>query len=145
MICAAGAVGLFDGGAQAHLGRGLVHQVDGLVGQAAVLDIPLAQSHRGLQRLLADAQLVVLLVTLLQAFQDLQGLLGRRLVDVDGREAALERGVLFDALAIFVMGGGADQPQLTASQGRLEQVRAIERALGIARRRPACAARRGTG
>ena len=44
------AVGLLDRGAQAHLGRGLVHQVDGLVGQAAVLDVALAQPHGGLQR-----------------------------------------------------------------------------------------------
>ena len=63
-----GLIELLDGGPQANLGRGLVHQVDGLVGQAAVLDVALAQANSRLQRFLADAKLVVLLVARLQTF-----------------------------------------------------------------------------
>ncbi len=68
-----------------------------------------------------------------QPLQDLQRLLGRWLADVDGGEAPLERGILLDALAVVVVGGRADQAQLTARQGRLEHVGGVERALGVAR------------
>ena len=128
-----GAVRLFDGSPQAHLGRGLVHQVDGLVRQAAILDVALAEPHGGLQRLLADAQLMVLLVTRLQPFEDLQRLFRRGLVHVHGREAPLERRVGLDALPIFVVRGCADQTQLAARQSRLEQVGTIQSAFGVTR------------
>ena len=60
------------------------------------------------------------------------GVLHRRLVDEDRLEAAGERGVLFDMLAVFVERGGADAVQLAARQRRLQQVRGIHRAVGLA-------------
>src|SRR5262249_42779628 len=116
-----------------NLGRRLVHQVDRLVRQAAALDIALAQADGSLQRLLADAELVVFLVARLQTFQNLERLFRRRLIDIDGRETPLEGSILFDALAVFVIGGGTNQAQLTACQGRLEEVGAVQRALSVAR------------
>ena len=47
-----------------HPAGGLVHQVDGLVGQEPVIDIPGGQLHGGLQCLVGDVQLVVLLILL---------------------------------------------------------------------------------
>ena len=44
-----------------------------------------------------------------QAAQDRNGVLDDRLVDQHRLEPALQRGVLFDVLAVFVEGGGADQ------------------------------------
>ena len=48
-------------------------------------------------------------------------------------EAALQRGVLLDVLAILVERRRADGPQLAAGQHRLEHVRGVHRALGRAR------------
>ena len=49
-----------------------------------------------------------------------------------GLEAALERGVLFDILAVFVERRRADAVQLAAGQHRLEQVAGVHAALGLA-------------
>ena len=72
------------------------------------------------------------LVALAQAAQDRDRLLDRRLVDQDRLEAALERGVLLDVLAILVERRGADRVQLAAGEHRLEQVARVHRALGRA-------------
>ena len=48
----------------------------------------------------------------------------------DGLEAALERGVLLDVLAVLVERGRADRAQLAAGEHRLEQVGGVDRALG---------------
>ena len=47
-----------------------------------------------------------------------------------GLEAALERGVLLDVLAVLVERGRADRAQLAAGEHRLEQVRGVDGALG---------------
>ena len=73
------------------------------------------------------------LVPLAQAAQDADRLLDRRLVDEDRLEAALERGVLLDVLAVLVEGRRADRVQLAAGEHRLEQVGGVHGALGGAR------------
>ena len=60
------------------------------------------------------------------------GLLERRLLDHDRLEAALERGVALDVLAVLVERGRADALQLAARERRLEDVRGVDRALGRA-------------
>ena len=79
-----------------------------------------------------DAHAVVHLVALLQAAQDGDGVLDRRLADVDGLEAALQGGVLLDVLAVLVEGGGADQAQLAAGQHGLDHVAGVHGAFGRA-------------
>ena len=56
--------------------------------------------------------------------------LDRRLADQHRLEAALERGVLLDVLAVLVERRGADGAQLAARQHRLQQVGGVDRALG---------------
>ena len=56
----------------------------------------------------------------------------RRLVDEDGLEPALERGVLLDVLAVLVERGGADHVQLAAGEHRLEHVAGVHGTLGRA-------------
>ena len=120
----------------------LVDEVDGLVGQEAVADVAVGEDRRGDQRRVGDAHAVVHLVALAQAAQDGDGVLDRRLVDVDRLEAALQGGVLLDVLAVLVERGGADGVQLAAREHRLEQVaRRPWRPRPRRRRRP-CAARR---
>ena len=48
-------------------------------------------------------------------------------------EAAFERGVFLDVLAVFVERGGADAVQFAARQHRLEHVAGVHRAFGLAR------------
>ncbi len=89
-------------------GGRLVDQVDRLVGQEAVGDVAVREHGRGHQRGVLDAHLVVLLVALAQAAQDADRVLDGRLADEDRLEAALQRGVLLDVLAVLVERGRAD-------------------------------------
>ena len=110
--------------------RGLVDQVDRLVGQEAVGDVAVGEHRRGHDRAVLDAHAVVHLVALLEAAQDADRVLDRRLADQHGLEAAGERGVLLDVLAVLVERRGADRAQLAARQHRLQQVGGVDRALG---------------
>ena len=58
--------------------------------------------------------------------------LDRRLADEHRLEAALERLVLLDVLAVLVERGGADAAQLAARERGLEHVGGVHRALGRA-------------
>ena len=110
----------------------LVDEVDRLVGQEPVGDVAVREHGGGDERGIADPDAVVRLVALLQAAQDRDRVLHRRLVDEDGREAALERGVLLDVLAVLVERRRADAAELAAGEHRLQQVRGVDRTLGRA-------------
>ena len=102
--------------ADAHAGAGLVHDVDGLVGQVAILDVAVGQLHGGGQRLVGEVHTVVRLVLVAQALHDAHGLLLVGLVDGERLETALQRGVLLQVLAELLQGGGADDLNLAAGQ-----------------------------
>ena len=116
--------------AQADPAGGLVDQVDGLVGQVAVGDVADREVRCGVDGVVGDADLVMLLVALADALQDLDRLLERRLVDHDRLEASLEGGVALDVLAELVERGGADALQLAAGERRLEDVGGVDGAFG---------------
>ena len=109
---------------------GLVDEVDRLVGQEAVGDVAVGQLGRRRQRLVGDADAVVLLVAVAQALEDLDGLLGGRLLHADLLEAPLERRVALEVLAVLVERGGADRLELAARECRLEDGCRVDRALG---------------
>src|SRR5256885_1584955 len=117
----------------AHARGRLVDQVDRLVRQEAVRDVAIRELGGSVQRLVGDGDAVVLLVAIAQSLEDLLGLLDRRLVDPDLLEAALERGVALQVLAVLVERRGADRLQLTAGERGLENRSRIDRALGGAR------------
>ena len=119
--------------AQPDARRGLVDQVDRLVRQVPVGDVAARQVGRRFDRLVADGDLVVLLVPLADPHQDVDGLLERRLLDHDRLEAPFQRRVTLDVLAVLVEGRRADALELAAGQRRLEDVRRVDRALGRAR------------
>ena len=75
---------------------------------------------------------MVHLVLFLQAAQDGDGRLHAGLAHQDLLEAALQRGVLLDVLAVFVQRGGAHAMQFAARQRRLEHVARVHRAFGLA-------------
>ena len=72
------------------------------------------------------------LVAFLESAQNRDGALDAGLADVNGLEAALERGVLLDVLAILIEGGRANDAQLAPSKHRLQHVASIHRSLGFA-------------
>ena len=118
-----------------HLGRAdLVDHVDRLVRQLAVVDVARRQLDRRLDGIVGVADMMVLLVDRLQPLHDLDGIAHRRLVDVDLLEAADQRAVLLEVVAVFLVGGRADAAQLARLQRGLQQVRRVHRA-----------ARRGAG
>ncbi len=125
-------LGRGGGVAQADAGGGLVDEVDRLVGQEAVGDVADRQLGGGLDGFVGDRDLVVLLVALADAHEDLDRLLERRLLDHDRLEAALEGGVALDVLAVLVERRRADALELAAGERRLEDVRGVDRAFGSA-------------
>ena len=90
------------------------------------------QLGRGDDRRVGDLDAVVQFVSLLQAAQDGDGASTDGLVDQHLLEAALQRGVLLDVLAVFVERGRADAVQLAARQRGLEHVAGVHRAFGLA-------------
>ena len=112
--------------------RRLVDEVDRLVGQEAVGDVAMRERRRGDERRVLDRHAVVDLVALLQAAQDRDRVLDRRLADEHRLEAALERGVLLDVLLVLVERRRADGAQLAARERGLEHVRRVHRPFGRA-------------
>ena len=116
---------------QQHLRRArFVDHVDRLVRQLAVMDVARRQFHRRLDGLVGVFELVVVLEIGLEALEDFDGVRHRRLVDVDLLEAAHQRAVLLEILAVFLVGGRADAAHRAGGERRLEQVRRIHRAAG---------------
>ena len=113
--------------------RRLVDQVDRFVRQETVGDIPLGQHHRPPQNLVRNRDGVEFLVVMLDALQHFHRLVHRRLVYRDRLEAALQSGILFDILAVFVQRGCADDLHFAARQRGLEDVRRIDASLRFSR------------
>src|SRR5206468_10740267 len=78
-----------------------------------------------------DAYAVMRLVALLQAAQDRDRVLDAWLADEDGLEAAFQRRVFLDVLAILVERRRTDDTQLAAGEHRLEHVARVHRALRL--------------
>ncbi len=123
-------VGRTRHGADARARASLVHHVNGLVRQEAPADVALAELDRGVERLVGDLRLVVRFVLRTQPLQNQDGFLDVGRLDLDGLEAALERGVLLDVLAIFVERGGAHALHLAATERRLDDIAGVHRAFG---------------
>jgi hypothetical protein len=105
-------------------------------------DVAVRELGGGDERRVLDADAVVDLVLLLEAAQDRDRVLDARLADQHRLEAALERLVLLDVLAVLVERRRADAAQLAARQRRLEHVGGVHARPRRRRRRPGCAARR---
>src|SRR5664280_1229230 len=113
--------------------RRLVHEIDSLVGQETVGDVACRQLGRHDQGPIRNAHTVVRLVPLLEAAQDSDRVLDRRLADHDRLEPPLEGSILLDDLAILVDCRRANRPQLTPRERRLQHIGGVHRPLGSAR------------
>ena len=97
-------------------GAGLVHQIDGLVRQEPVGDVPVGEGGSGNQGVILNLDAVKHLVPLLQAPENGNGVLDGGLIHHDRLEPALQSGVLFDVLPVLVQGRCADAVQLAPCQ-----------------------------
>ena len=75
---------------------------------------------------------MVQLVLLLDAAEDRDRVLDRRLADEDRLEAPRERGVLLDVLAVLVERRRADAVEFAAGERRLQEVRGVHRPVRLA-------------
>ena len=116
--------------AQLDAGAGFVDQVDGLVGQEAVGNVAVRVRDREVDGVVGVGDGVELFVAVLDAEQNLDGVGLVRRRNFDGLEAALERTIFLDRLAVFAGSGGANALNLAARQGRLQNVGGVERAFG---------------
>ena len=109
---------------------GFVDHVDRLVRQLAVGDVAGRQIHRGADGFVGVLQAVEFLEIRLEAHHDLDRVFDRRLDHVDLLEAAGERPVLLEVLAVFLVGCRAHAAQRARLKRRLQQVGRIHRAAG---------------
>ena len=98
------------------LGAGLIDQVDGLVRQKTVGDIPVGQGGGGNDGGIRDLHAVEDLIPFLQATENGDGVLHSRLIDHDRLEPALQGRVFLNILAVLVQSGCADAVQFTPGQ-----------------------------
>ena len=97
-------------------GAGLVDEVDGLVRQVAVPDVPGGEGHGGVNGLVGDLEAVVGLIAVPQAPEDGPGGVLIGFGYQNGLKAPLQGGVLFNVLPVLVEGGGADAVELSPGQ-----------------------------
>ena len=117
-------------GGDAGAGTGLVNEVDGLIGQEAILDIAVGEVRGGLDGTLRVTHVVVLLVARLERGQDLDRVLDARLLNIDGLEATLKGRILGEVLAELLGRGGTDNLESAAREHGLEHGARIDGALG---------------
>ena len=109
---------------------GLINQVNGFVGQEAVRQIARGQLGGAFNGGIGDFCMMMLFIFYAQPLKNLNGFFDGRLLDHHGLEAAFERGILFNRLAVFVERGGADALQLSTGKCRFNNISGIHGALG---------------
>ena len=115
-----------------HTRTGLVHGVDGLVGEIAVGDIAVGELYAGLEGVVGVGHAVVLFVFLLDIIEYGEGLLGGGGFDEYFLEASLEGTVLLDIHAVFVERCSADALHFASGEGGFEHVGGVHGALRVA-------------
>ena len=112
--------------AQLHACAGFVDEVDSLVGEEAIGNVAIGMRDGEVDGFVGVADGVELLVAVLDAVDDFDGVffVGRR--NLDGLEAALEGTILLDGLAIFGGRGCADALNFAARKRGLEDVGGVE-------------------
>ena len=117
---------------QVHPGPGLVDHVDGLIGQATAGNVAIRHFHGRLNGVVGDPHVMVLLVAIAEPLEDVDRLVFGGGLDHHHLEAAIERAVFLDVLAILVQGRGADALDFAAAEGGLEHVAGVDGPFGPA-------------
>ena len=116
-------------GRQPYACRALVQEVDRLVRQEPVGQIPARELHRSVDGPVGDADAVVALKPRPQPQQNLPRLLAAGLFHLHRTETPLQRRVLFDILSVLCQRRRADHLQLSPAERRLEQICRVDGAL----------------
>ena len=114
--------------AQFHARSSFVDQVDGFVRQKTVRNIAVRMRHREIDGVVGVGDGVEFFVAFFDSEKNLDGVDFVRRRNFYGLEAAFERAIFFDRLAIFSRRGCADALNFAARQGRLQDVGGVERA-----------------
>ena len=101
---------------QVHIRAGLIQQVNGLVRQEAVCDVALTHGDGLLTHLIGDLHAVIILIVMCDAAQDCNTVFDGGFIHRNRLETPLQGGVLFNVLAVFREGRGADHLDLTAGK-----------------------------
>ena len=99
-----------------HASAGLVDEVDSLIRQEPVVDVPVGQVRGGGQGTIGDRHPVVGFIPVPQALQNVDRQFHGGLGHLHRLEPTLQGGVLFNVLAVLVKGGGTNGLQLTTGQ-----------------------------
>mmetsp|Transcript_90457 Transcript_90457/g.193984 ORF Transcript_90457/g.193984 Transcript_90457/m.193984 type:complete len:393 (-) Transcript_90457:756-1934(-) len=108
-----------------HAGASFVEDIDGLIGQEAVIDVLRRKFHASDQRLLTVPQLVVHLILPCKPAEDLNRLIHGGLRHGNRLEATLQRLVLLHILPVLLNGCRADDLKLAARQRWLHDVGSV--------------------
>ena len=103
---------------QIHIGAGFIQQVDGLIRQKTVGNISLRQHHTLPRNLRRDRHAMEVGIAFGNALHDLAGLLNGGFTHRNRLEAALQSGILFDVLAVFIKSGSANHLNFSPGEGR---------------------------
>ena len=109
---------------------GFIDEVDGLIGQEAIGDVPVGEVGRGHEGLIGDRDPVMSLILIPDALEDFDGVSQGGFIHFDGLEAALESGVFLHVLAVLVQGCGTHGLQFPTGQHRLEDRGCIDGTFG---------------
>ena len=100
----------------------LIHQINGFIRQEPIADIALGQLRCRLQGRVGNGHLMMLLIALPDALQNLDGFFLSGLLHGNGLEPALQGRVLLNVLAVLLYGGCADDLKLSPGQRRFQDV-----------------------
>ena len=112
--------------------RGLVHQIDRLVGKLTVRDVAVGQRRSSDDCGVADVHPVVYLVAFLQSAQYGDRVFHAGFIDQDLLKTPFERSILLDVPSVLVECGRAHAVQITARERGLQHVAGVHRAFGLA-------------
>ena len=105
--------------AQIHIGAGFVQQVNGLIGQETVGNIPLGENDALPGDLGRDGHAVEIAIGLGNPLHNLASFLDGRLCYRNRLEATLQGRILFNMLAVFIKSGCANYLNFATGKGRL--------------------------
>ncbi len=103
-------------GLQPHFGSRFVNQVNRLIGQITVADIPRRKLHRRQNRRIGNFYFVVRFIFVADALENFHSLFFGRFPDGNRLKTPFQRRILFDVLSVFLNRGCADNLQFAACQ-----------------------------
>ena len=111
---------------------GLIDNVDCLVGQKTVGNIPLREFHRFLDGLLGIGHLMMVLVSVSQSHKNLHRFLGSGRIDHNGLEPPGQSPVFFNIFAVFIQRRCAHALNFPAGKRWFEYIGSVQAAFGAA-------------